>query len=225
MPVFDYCERLSSSFWAEPINALSNIFFILGAYLALKHLCKSRLEQRDIFSFGLLIFVLTLIGTGSFLWHTYASPWAELADVIPISIFMHFYLYFFSRNIMNFSLLVSLFFVLSFALINYLFSSYINLDSLNGSIAYLPALLYLFIMAVIIQKTPYIRSFILAILTFSVSICFRTIDFMVCEFISIGTHFVWHTLNAIFLYKLITLLVDAKKDVKQGGIGFKGKKY
>ncbi|MFT2588559.1 hypothetical protein ACMWPQ_29155, partial [Escherichia coli] len=31
-PVDLYCERLSTAFWAEPVNALSNLAFLLAAY-------------------------------------------------------------------------------------------------------------------------------------------------------------------------------------------------
>jgi hypothetical protein len=33
-PVDLYCERTDPSFWAEPINALSNLSFLLAAWLA-----------------------------------------------------------------------------------------------------------------------------------------------------------------------------------------------
>ena len=34
-PIDLYCERVTVSFWAEPLNALSNIAFLIAAYAAL----------------------------------------------------------------------------------------------------------------------------------------------------------------------------------------------
>jgi len=211
MNEFDYCERLDAGFWAEPVNAVSNVFFIVFAYLAYRYLRRSSLEPESQFSPVLLIMTLVAIGIGSFLWHTYANRWAELADVIPITLFMHLYLYFFARNIIRLGSVFSLFFVLSFVGVNYLFSAFIDAKLLNGSIAYVPALLYLLAMTGFMGKSPYLKDFAVSILIFIVSMLFRTIDFLVCDLITAGTHSLWHTLNAVFLYRLIILLVDVKQ--------------
>ena len=211
MNKFDYCERLDAGFWAEPVNVISNIFFIVFAYLAYRYLRQSKLDAENQFSPILLILTLLAIGIGSFLWHTYASRWAELADVIPITIFMHLYLYFFARNIVRLGTVFSLLFLLSFVGVNYLFSAFVDPKLLNGSITYVPALLYLFAMMGSMGRSPYLKDFIVSILIFIVSMGFRTIDFMVCDLITTGTHALWHTLNAVFLYRLIVLLVDVKK--------------
>jgi len=210
MRQFDYCERLDPGFWAEPVNALSNVFFILFAYLAFMYLYRSGLKGKEFLSPLLLTIILFAIAIGSFMWHTFASSWAEMADVIPITIFMHLYLYFFARNIFRWDFLYSFVFVLSFVVVNYIFSITIDPNALNGSIAYIPALLYLFLMVAIMKKSIFLKDFVLAILIFLVSISLRSVDFLVCELISVGTHSLWHVLNAIFLYRLILIIIDAK---------------
>jgi hypothetical protein len=35
IPIDLYCERVSPSFWAEPVNAVSNLAFLIAAIAAL----------------------------------------------------------------------------------------------------------------------------------------------------------------------------------------------
>ena len=84
-----YCERLDAGFWAEPLNAVSNAAFIIAGLLLLAQWRKS---PRPL-SVLLLIFNVLVIGIGSFLFHTFANRWSELADVLPITIFIHIYFF------------------------------------------------------------------------------------------------------------------------------------
>lgn len=86
--VNSYCERLDASFWSEPVNALSNVGFLLVAALVWR-----RLEVRSDPGARLLTLVLVAIGVGSFLFHTHAEVWAMLADVLPILGFILIYVH------------------------------------------------------------------------------------------------------------------------------------
>jgi len=207
--MFDYCERLSTAFWAEPVNALSNIFFLIAAYLAYKILRRLTLDTT--IPAWILIINLSIIGIGSFMWHTFATPWAELADVIPITIFLHLYLLFFSRYVIGYNYLYSALFVGVFFVFNILFGKLVNPGLLNGSVMYAPALIFLFIMAIFIRNKPSIKPFLIAIGVFLVSITFRSIDFIVCDFISIGTHSMWHFLNAVLLFMLVKIMIQEQE--------------
>ena len=79
-----YCERQSIIFWSEPINALTNFFFItIGFLLFIKifqdNLCK------------LLSLELTLIGFCSFLFHTFANIATAILDTFSIILLRHSY--------------------------------------------------------------------------------------------------------------------------------------
>ena len=40
------------------------------------------------------------------------------------------------------------------------------------------------------------------------SLTFRTIDMQVCDYThQLGTHFMWHILNAVVLYRLVELII------------------
>lgn len=71
-----YCERVDSSFFSEPINAFSNLAFIVASFMLFSFYKKNNLKS---FPLLFLIFLLFLIGLGSFLFHTYANVWSELA--------------------------------------------------------------------------------------------------------------------------------------------------
>ena len=70
-----YCERSDPSFWAEPVNAVTNLAFVLAGLWAWRR--TSGLGR-------VLSVVLMAIGVGSFLFHTVAEAWSGLADVLPI---------------------------------------------------------------------------------------------------------------------------------------------
>jgi len=68
--IFDYCERgLSPSFWAEPLNALTNGGFILAALAGTVMIAKRPSNERSLWQ---IFFVLNFIaiGIGSFLFYT-----------------------------------------------------------------------------------------------------------------------------------------------------------
>src|SRR3954464_12359934 len=94
-PVDLYCERLDAGFGAEPLNAVSNAAFVIAAGAAF--LRWRRAGASDVPAL-LLIVVVAGVGTGSFLFHTLANRWSELADVLPIAVFI--YGYFFLARLM-----------------------------------------------------------------------------------------------------------------------------
>jgi len=90
--IFSYCERGGDpAFWGEPLNAVSNGAFVIAGLVAAVQLARSVRADRALFEWCLAVLVI-VIGVGSFLFHTYATRWAVLADTIPISVFMLAYL-------------------------------------------------------------------------------------------------------------------------------------
>ena len=84
-PVDIYCERLDPGFWAEPLNAASNIAFIVAALIGAAMLVRRGNRDVDLW---LLVALTAAVGVGSFLFHTFATVWAGLADTIPIWVFV-----------------------------------------------------------------------------------------------------------------------------------------
>lgn len=218
-PIDVYCERLDPSFWAEPANALTNAAFIVAA-VATWGLATPD-AKRDPLVRALTV-VLVLIGFGSFAFHTLATRGAVLLDVIPIAIFIHLYFYAGLRRFLSLPVLTSIIATLVF-LVAGLAIGQAGEGKLNGSISYAPAVIGLLIMATATHlsgnsATKQARAVprLLGIgALFLVSLTFRTIDDAICSAWPLGTHFLWHMLNATVLYLLLRLLcsvADAAPD-------------
>lgn len=215
--MYHYCERLTSNFGAEPVNAITNVAFIIAAFLlALKQLRSpnNTVKSPDIV---LLVTLIAAIGIGSFLWHTMPNRITEWADNVPILLFISLYLLSFLYRIAELNILVILVLFLSYHVFNVGIQYIFPANTLNGSIFYLPTLITLFI---IVLYTRYIRYsfssyFIKAVVVFTISVIFRTIDFKVCGTISIGTHFIWHIMNAYVLYILTQALMEKQNRLRQ----------
>src|SRR3546814_18455448 len=70
---------------------LTNLAFILAGVLLVVALRRAEpAVRRDPAIIGLAVLVL-VVGIGSGLFHSFATRWAALADVIPIALFILFY--------------------------------------------------------------------------------------------------------------------------------------
>ena len=88
-----YCERTAPGLWNEPLNALTNLAFLLAGLLLVVALRRAGPAVRRDPAILALVALLFLIGLGSGLFHTFATRWAVLADVIPIALFILLYMY------------------------------------------------------------------------------------------------------------------------------------
>jgi hypothetical protein len=82
-------------------------------------------------------------------------------------------------------------------------------DPLNGSGQYAPAVFALITFAAISQWRGHpMRHWIaVATLVFMLSLTLRTIDMALCPVLPIGTHFLWHLLNAAMIGLLLQILI------------------
>jgi hypothetical protein len=82
--------------------------------------------------------------------------------------------------------------------------------ALNGSVVYVPALIALIAVAWMTRRVPLIsRGLSGAALIFTLSLALRSIDAAVCDGFPLGTHFLWHILNAAVLYILLRAAILA----------------
>ncbi len=206
----NYCERIGPGLWAEPLNALSNLSFLIAAFVAW------RLLQRGAGGEGghkFLVLLIATIGIGSGLFHTYATVWAKWLDVIPIFLFQLTFLCLYCRQVIRWSALNC-----AMAVALFLMASIVALQfplSLNGSAMYLPAISVLLLLGSFHYLTNQNGrlSLLLGALVFCASLAFRTVDAAVCELLTIGTHFMWHLLNGVVLYLLVRALVVARSEL------------
>lgn len=195
-----YCERVDASFWAEPVNAASNISFLLAAFWAW------RLAVRQGAADGAMLVLTALtaaIGVGSFLFHTFAQAWAAAADVLPILLFVLAYAYFGIRRFFGISVLATLAIIFGYvgataAVIN-LWPAALQAPGFNGSLQYAPVFVALLLLTGALSTSghPAWRRVGAAWAVLGLSLYFRTIDIAICEGFPLGAHFMWHILNGV----------------------------
>lgn len=212
-PVDIYCERLGPGLWAEPVNALTNLSFLLAALLAAR-----TARARGATPMGWLLIVLAaLIGIGSGLFHTFATRWAELADTVPIWSFVGLYVLAVVARLRAKPLSAVFIGAVVLAVLGAV--AFLATgegtpppepaapDPLNGSLQYAPAVLALTIFAERMLRARHPQRFWLvgAALAFGLSLGFRTLDRDICATFPLGTHFLWHLLNGLMVGLLLQL--------------------
>jgi hypothetical protein len=213
-PIDLYCERTDASFWAEPANALTNAAFLIAAATAF--LMWRRAGGRDWPALALIV-VVVAVGLGSFIFHTVATRGGMLADVIPIAIFIYGYLLLALRRFLHLSAAIAIAIAVGYAAGAQALSWLAPPRTLNGSIGYLPALVAMVAMARLTHGRAR-RGLELAVMIFTVSLALRTIDLAACETFPVGTHFLWHLLNAVVLYALLrTAIKESDSETAASG--------
>ena len=227
MRVIDnYCERLGPEFWAEPANAVTNAAFLAAALAC--WLAARRAGRSGDPAIIALCAIIAAIGIGSFLFHTFATPWSGAADVIPILIFILTYLHF----------SVTRWFALprraGFAAVIGFFPAAIGLGwvigqvfgPLNGSAGYGAVLALILICAGLLARRGLggvARGWAVGAGIFLVSLTFRTLDDQtgsVCAAFPLGTHWLWHCFNGLLLGWMTLLMIRrGAPGEAQGGAG------
>lgn len=194
-----YCERLGPGFWAEPVNALTNAAFLIAAAVMWRRGADLPLARGQAALLG-------AIGIGSFLFHTAATVWSSLADVLPILGFILLYIYAANRGFWQFGRVSSL--ALTAAFLPYaaaLTPLFAKIPGLGSSAAYAPVPLLIFAYAVLLRRRApaTARGLALGAGLLVLSLVFRTLDGPLCAATPFGTHFLWHILNGVMLAWMI----------------------
>ncbi len=197
--VLAYCERTGPGFWAEPADALSNVGFLIAAVaLARRQRAMSSAQRSQLGAGRHLPGALALVGAASFLFHTLATVWAGLADSASILLLCCLFLFTFLNRIARLGAPASGALSVAFALVCLAASLWVPHRFLNGSVAYLPNLAALAAMAWWLG--PAGRALGRAAGLFCLALALRTVDQSVCQQFPLGTHFLWHLLNAVVLW-------------------------
>lgn len=202
MPVDAYCERTGPEFWSEPVNALTNVAFLLAAIAAYRLLAGRRPQPPLVVA---LVVLLAAIGVGSFTFHTVATSWAAALDTTPILLFTLTYVVAFAHHFVGVPLKWAWVAAPLFAGFS------VAVNSVVGFGGYVPALVGIAVLAgvmVFYREYRYARWFAGTGALFAVSLALRTVDGPWCSAIPLGTHFLWHVLNAAVLYLLVRVAAD-----------------
>ncbi|WP_269583521.1 ceramidase domain-containing protein [Roseibium sp. Sym1] len=206
--VDNYCERVGPEFWSEPLNAATNAAFLLAALAAF--LIWRRRTPDDLPAL-VLIGIVFATGVGSFLFHTFATRWAALTDVIPIALFIHAYLFFALKRFLGLPWWVALGIVIAFFAATPFVGRAVA-PVVGSSAGYVSALLAIFVVGGLFRRRNgrLGGQVLLTGLVFALSLTFRTLDEPLCGQLAIGTHFLWHILNSIVLFLLLRVLISQR---------------
>jgi hypothetical protein len=222
-PIDSYCERTDTTFWSEPLNAVSNGAFLAAAVAAFVLWRKA--GGRDWAALWLIL-VTAVVGLGSFLFHTFANRWSLLTDVLPIAVFIYSFFLVAMRRFLGLGASVAVAATAGFLAFNRQFDrlwfGLLPGVTLNGSVGYLPAAGALLVTGVLcalrgrrlgsgrVRRAGH--ALLAASAVFALSLVFRSIDREVCAALPVGTHSLWHGLNAVVLLMLIRAVIRFDTD-------------
>ncbi len=198
-PVDGYCERIDASFWSEPLNAITNIFFLVAAIWVLR---REGLNSTA----RILAIFLGMIGFASFLFHSFAQTWAGALDVLFISLFTLFYLFAASKDFLgaprSIALVITLGYLPFSIVVDWLT---LPLTFLGSTRVYMPILILIILFSLLIYtRLPKVsRGLAIGAFILMTSMIARILDVPLCQTIPIGTHFLWHVMNAVMLAWMI----------------------
>lgn len=210
-----YCERTGPEYWSEPLNALTNLLFVVAGLWGLsliRHAGAGRFAE-------VLAWWVAAIGVGSWLFHTHANRLTMWADILPIAGFTIVYIIYNLRRFMGYSWPKTFAIFVAYAAVIGTITALMPQSvhaATNGSIGYLPAFAALLFFGWLDIREGSAAGWynIAAAGLFVLSATFRSIDAAVCDAIPFGTHFLWHTINAIMLG--VILLAIARHSPRAG---------
>jgi hypothetical protein len=205
-----YCERSGPGPWAEPLDAVSNLAFLVAAVVALRSWRRARPRDWPLF---LLVADAAAIGLGSLAFHVAPGPLTWAGDVWPIRLYALGHLGLALRRLGGAGWLTTLggLAALSAAVsaVTWAWPA-----ALAGGAGYLPVLGALTLLGGWLAWRPGAperrvagRAHLVAAASFATALAFRTIDLPACAALPVGTHFLWHLFAALTVALLLRTMV------------------
>lgn len=201
----NYCERLGPGLWDEPLNALTNLAFAaaaVGVWLLVQR-AGDRPQRWTVRTLAVIIFLVFL---GSAAFHTTATRWGAIADTAFIAVFLLYYIVLFVRLFWDVPWRAAWLAAPVFVGFTVLVALGADAVGIRGPGIYFAALIAVLGLGGSLRFSrrpelrPYGLEFVGVGLLFAVSLTMRTLDSPLCDDIPIGTHFLWHVLNACVLF-------------------------
>ena len=199
-----YCERVGPGLLAEPLNAITNVSFLLAAWAAWVLARRASALSPGV---QVLIALAASVGLGSMLWHTLATSWALILDIVPILLFIVWYIWLYTRDVLESPRWFAMGSIVVFLVATFIALQYSQV--LHGALVYTPGLLVTLGLGVVHARERSVARFTLlaAAGVYGAALVFRTIDQEVCPVLPIGTHFLWHTLIGLVTYLAMRCLI------------------
>ncbi len=206
---YGVCERTGLGMLSEPMNVLSSFMFMIVAVSIYRYYHKHEdLERKWIWDIHALTFITFIIGVNSVLFHAFPTPLTELLDTSSIVLFIMIYFWSVLFRIGRCTLFQAAVCFVAFVGFSHMLVSQFP-HAMNDSIGYLSSMIALIMIAVYLhlKARPSSQHFLMAALIGVVSLFCRAIDHEICPMFPIGSHFLWHMLNATLLYILLKQII------------------
>ena len=199
-----YCERVGMGVLAEPLNAFSNVSFLLAAWAAWVLATRTGALSAGVRG---LILLGASVGVGSILWHTVPNMLTLLLDSVPILVFIMWYVWLYARNVAGMRPPFAAASAAAFLVATLLAFPFAGV--LHGAFVYTPGLIVTLVLGVFHarERTAARYALLAAAGVYLAALFFRTIDNEVCPILPIGTHFVWHLLIGLVTYLAMRPLI------------------
>jgi hypothetical protein len=187
-----YCERAGPGLLAEPLNALTNLAFLVAAAVLWR--AARRHDTAGDAGLRLLLGLLVLVGLASLAFHTTAHPLAGAADVLAILSCLTAAVHLGARRWLGQGPWSALLWPAGLVVAGIVF----GIARPMPGAAYLGPLVAGAAFAAALWRAghPAAGWIAGAAALFLPALLFRTIDLAICADLPVGTHFLWHVLNA-----------------------------
>ena len=227
-PIDVYCERTSDAFWSEPLNAWTNLAFLLAAGLLLPTLWeldrfgRSHPAAKLATPARVLLVELVMIGLGSFAFHTYANGLAAMADVGSIAVFILTFVGVYLRRALGaprWGAIVGPALLLAASIGTPRLLLPLMPDRDYGYVmVYGPTVLAAAGLGFVAMRRGVAGGgfLVAAAGVFVLSMIVTGLDQPLCDVWPYGTHFIWHLLNACVLYLAMRGLLASADRARDG---------
>lgn len=209
------CEAIHSKefLFSEPLNVLTSLLFVVTAFFLQRFFQKTHAQHRHIphyfdLDIRILIGMVYVIGFSSSLLHSIPNAVTEFFDVISIALFI--IVFFFSVMLRILRCRMRNIILAFIAFLFFTFSSITYLHSyMNGATSYISTMAALTMVAFYLygRGHPSAKHFLAAGQIGIVALYLRSIDSKFCDFMPIGTHWIWHTMNAVLIAIIMRELI------------------
>jgi hypothetical protein len=198
-----YCERLGPDFWAEPVNALSNLAFIVAAIWAWRAQNRRQLVAQDL---RWLTLSMGGIGLCSLAFHTMGQRWAAWLDSISILVFLLGFASTWAQRVYGWSWsrawlaapAAGAFIGIGTLTLLQVKSPWMRTEVAWYISTWLAITLTAALTPAMARTGQVIGRWMWATAgMFSLALLFRQLDLLVCPWWPVGTHFGWHLSNAL----------------------------
>lgn len=207
---YGICERhVEHGLFQEPLNVISSFAFMFVAMIIYRYYKREEdLEKKWIWDIHALTFLCFIIGANSVLFHAWPNTTTELLDTLSIVFFIMIYFWSVLFRIGRCNFFQALICFVAFVGFSHILVHQFP-RALNDSIGYLSSMIALIMIAVHLhlKARPSSQHFMLAAIVGVCSLFCRAIDHAICPQLPIGSHFIWHALNATLLFILLKQLV------------------